>query len=126
MSQTEFFIDPGTEQLRGAVISDDGRYRYRLWRTWAPELPRMAWIMLNPSTADAEVDDPTIRRCVGFAKREGCGGIEVVNLYAYRSTDPSVLGTVDEKHGDCQCSTGCGFGCSKVVRRGAPDEGEEP
>jgi len=47
--------------------------------------------MLNPSTADANVDDPTIRRCIGFAKREGCGGLVVVNLYAYRATNPDDL-----------------------------------
>lgn len=82
---------PGAEVVYGAELSDDGLYRYRLWRTWEPGLPRMAWIMLNPSTADAEVDDPTIRRCIGFAKREGMGGIEVVNLYALRATKPTHL-----------------------------------
>ena len=87
-ARLELFTDPDTEQARDAIISDDGIYRYRLWRTWTPVLPRMVWIMLNPSTADAEVDDPTIRRCIGFAKREGCGGIEVVNLYALRCTRP--------------------------------------
>jgi hypothetical protein len=49
----------------------------------------MVWCMLNPSTADANVDDPTIRRCIGFALREGYGGIYVVNLMAYRATDPA-------------------------------------
>ena len=51
----------------------------------------MPWICLNPSTADAVTDDPSIRRMRGFAKREGCGGICVLNLYAVRSPDPSVL-----------------------------------
>lgn len=73
-----------------AVLSDDGRYRYRLTRRWGLG-ERMAWIMLNPSTADADVDDPTIRRCMSFARREGYEGIEVINLYAYRATDPREL-----------------------------------
>ena len=74
----------------GAVLSDNGLYRYRLWRNWSPR-PHMVWIMLNPSTADAELDDPTIRRCISFAKREACGGIEVINLYALRTTKPAHL-----------------------------------
>jgi len=49
------------------------------------------FIMLNPSTADASLDDPTIRRCRGFAETWGCNGIQVVNLYAMRSTDPDAL-----------------------------------
>lgn len=81
---------------RSAVISPDGLYRYRLDRWWAPESvgmgsTRMPYIMLNPSTADADVDDPTIRRCIGFARREGFHGITVVNLFAYRATDPDDL-----------------------------------
>lgn len=76
---------------RSAVISDDGVYRYRLSRHWAATGDLMAFIMLNPSTADAEVDDPTIRRCMGFARREGCAGIEVINLYAFRATHPAHL-----------------------------------
>ena len=75
---------------RTAVISDDGLYRYRLGRRWGPgEI--MVWAMLNPSTADANVDDPTIRRCMGFARREGYDGIEVINLYALRATKPTHL-----------------------------------
>lgn len=72
-----------------AYISPNGRYRYWLRRTWGPDLA--TFIMLNPSTADAAVDDPTIRRCVGFARAWGLGGIHVVNLYALRSTDPKGL-----------------------------------
>lgn len=75
---------------RGADISPDGRYRYTLWRRWAEGIP-LVFVMLNPSTADANVDDPTIRRCISFAKREGFGAIEVINLYPYRATKPADL-----------------------------------
>jgi len=78
------------QTMSSAKISDDGRYRYLLERDWGPG-PRMIFCMLNPSTADATKDDPTIRRCTGFANREGCGGIKVVNLYALRSPSPSDL-----------------------------------
>lgn len=71
-----------------AVISPDEVYRYRLTRVWDHELPAMTWVMLNPSTADAETDDPTIRKCTGFAERSGCGSIIVVNLFAVRARDP--------------------------------------
>lgn len=63
-------------------------YRYKLERTWARPGDRMCFIMLNPSTADGMKDDPTIRRCIAFAKREGYGGISVVNLFALRCTRP--------------------------------------
>lgn len=75
----------------GETISACGRYRYRLWRTWDATLPSTLWIMLNPSTADGTEDDPTIRKCVGFAKRWGCGSIEVINLFAFRATNPREL-----------------------------------
>ena len=74
-------------------------YRYRLWREWDPVLPSVLWVMLNPSTADAAADDPTIRKCVGFAKRWGCGSIDVVNLFAFRATDPRNLSKVDDPVG---------------------------
>ncbi|MCU1494844.1 MAG: hypothetical protein JWO62_2608 [Acidimicrobiaceae bacterium] len=73
---------------RSAVLSDDGLYRYELTRAWEPFGSRMVFVMLNPSTADAVVDDPTIRRCMGFARREGYRGIKVVNLFGLRVTRP--------------------------------------
>jgi hypothetical protein len=75
-----------------AVIDATGTYRYHLGRQWNPLFPkRCCFIMLNPSTADAEIDDPTIRRCIGFAKAWGFGALDVVNLFAYRATDPKEL-----------------------------------
>jgi len=74
-----------------AVLSDDLVYRYTLDRRWAWDGPVMVWIGLNPSTADHQADDPTIRRMCGFARREGCRGICVLNLYALRATDPREL-----------------------------------
>lgn len=81
-----------------ATISPCGRYRYTLTREWARALysrvdGNALFIMLNPSTADADVDDPTIRKCIGFAKRLGQGSIEVVNLFAFRATYPCDLDT---------------------------------
>ena len=76
---------------RGAVLSADGVYRYRLWRVWDPDRLPTAFVMLNPSTADASADDPTIRRCAGFARSWGAGGIVVANLFAFRATDPADL-----------------------------------
>lgn len=79
----------------GATISSCGRFRYKLWRRW-DDGPMALFVMLNPSTADATQDDPTIRRCIGFAKRWEMGGIRVCNLYALRTTDPrGLVGVVD-------------------------------
>lgn len=75
----------------GATISECGLYRYHLWRVWDDERAILCFVMLNPSTADASEDDATIRRCLGFAKRDGYGGISVRNLFALRATDPCEL-----------------------------------
>lgn len=78
------------KMIRDAVLSDDHQYRYRLERSWA-EGDQVTFVMLNPSTADANEDDPTLRRCVGFARAWGYAGLSIVNLYAYRATNPAEL-----------------------------------
>lgn len=81
-----------SEEMRGGAAFDStGRYRYALWRVWDRDADRVAFVMLNPSTADARRDDPTIRRCIGFARAWGFGSMEVVNLFAYRTPRPDVL-----------------------------------
>ena len=75
----------------GADISDCGRYRYALWRVWDPSQKLLNFVLLNPSTADAEQSDATLTKCVTRAQMLGFGGIHVTNLYALRSRDPSVL-----------------------------------
>ncbi len=74
-----------------AVKSDCGTYRYALSRSWGDEKGRVVWVMLNPSTADEAQDDPTIRRCIDFTRAWGFDAMTVVNLFAYRATDPSHL-----------------------------------
>lgn len=82
-----------------AWISPDRQYRYCLTRIWDSKLPTVTFVMLNPSTADEVNDDPTIRRCMGFARAEGFGALEVMNLYAFRATDPRVLFMADDPVG---------------------------
>lgn len=82
-------VEGGIAKL--AVISDCETFRYALMRVWDMDLPLLIFVMLNPSTATARLDDPTIRRCMGFARRDGYGGIIVVNLFAFRSPSPEVM-----------------------------------
>jgi hypothetical protein len=84
-----------------AVISDCGRYRYQLTRKVRDDSSRIVnFIMLNPSTADANEDDPTIRRCIGYAKAWGCGKLIVTNLFAVRATDPEDMLATDDPVGE--------------------------
>jgi hypothetical protein len=83
--------DVAGEHLSGAVLSQCEQYRYTLDRVWDAGRPAALFVMLNPSVADASVDDPTIGRCKAFAEREGCGALTVVNLFALRSTKPGGL-----------------------------------
>jgi len=101
---------------RTALFSPCGRFRYRLGRRWS-EGPLVAFVLLNPSTADEEGDDPTIRRCIGFAQGHGFGGLEAVNLYAYRATNPADLRRAGYPVGpeNDQHITAAVSGCERVV-----------
>ena len=115
----------------GAIFSDCERYRYLLWREWAPALPTMTFCMLNPSTATHEVVDPTIQRCLNRASRSGFGRLEVVNLFAYRATEPwrlrheaDPIGPENDEHIAASCARAalviCGWGNDRSVgTRGA-------
>jgi hypothetical protein len=71
------------------VFSACREYRYALWRVWDDSKPYVMFIGLNPSTADETQDDPTIRRCIGYSKGWGFGGLCMVNLFAFRATEPA-------------------------------------
>ena len=94
----------GDQKHRGYVDSwvradVSNRYRYALCRVWNAELQRIMFIGLNPSTADEHRDDPTLRRCLGFAKAWGFGSLFMLNIYAYRATDPRELATAPDPVG---------------------------
>jgi hypothetical protein len=84
---------------KSAVISPCGKYRYHLRRETGSGHGVATFVMLNPSTADAEVDDPTVRKCLGFALRWGCCELHVVNLFAIRATAPADLQTAGDPVG---------------------------
>lgn len=94
----------GAADGSSALISECGKYRYRLSRrTEVQQLSeagkRVAWVMLNPSTADAKTNDRTIEAVLDFSTRWLCTHVDVVNLYAYRATDPSQLWKVEDPVG---------------------------
>ena len=82
-----------------AKLSRCRRYRYALWRTWDASLPRVLFVGLNPSTADEHRDDPTLVRCMNYAKAWGYGGVCMANLFAFRATDPAEMKTADDPVG---------------------------
>jgi len=84
---------------KGAILSRNRLYRYVLWREWDSTKGTCVFIGLNPSTADETEDDPTLRRCVDFAKTWGYGKYVMVNLFAYRATNPSELKIVEKPVG---------------------------
>jgi hypothetical protein len=77
--------------IKSAIISPCGQYRYALTRDWQNGDGEVVFILLNPSTADDSQDDPTVRRCIGFAKSWGKSSLKIVNLFAFRSTKPDAL-----------------------------------
>ena len=84
-------------QFSGAVFEQHRAYRFILWRFWN-DSPRVLFIGLNPSTANEIINDPTIRRCIGFAQKWGYGGMYFCNLYSYVSTDPRLLSSEEALH----------------------------
>lgn len=115
---------------KDAVVSGCLRYRYLLRRIWDYELPRLLVVMLNPSIADGKIDDPTIKQLVRLSAAVNFGGFEVVNLFAFRATDPQQLYEVDDPIGLnndtmiklalMRCDmVACGWGAHKMaVKRG--------
>ena len=87
----QYLTDTDFAGERGCILSDCGAYRYRLWREWDRSRPTLAFLMLNPSTADHLTDDPTITRCMSRAVAGKFGCLEVVNLFPLRATDPDEL-----------------------------------
>lgn len=98
MKQTNLFIEKG-EKNCGAVFSPDRVYRYSLWRFWEKDKGYAAFICLNPSTADEFKNDPTVRRGINYAKDWGYGGLIMLDLFAYRATDPKKLYSIDDPIG---------------------------
>jgi hypothetical protein len=115
MNTPEDLAEVQAEQ-RAALISDCGRYRYSLGRRWGHGLT-VAFICLNPSTADSDTDDPTVRRMRGFAKAWGYGGLVVANAYAWRATDPRELWKLPDPVGpdNDRHLTSIAAGCSLLV-----------
>lgn len=83
----------------GASFSPCRKWRYSLWRIWEPSRPRVAFIGLNPSTADETEDDPTVRRCINYAKTWNFGGMYMFNIFGVRATDPRQMLADDEPVG---------------------------
>lgn len=129
---SDMYAQEGKEPGCEAILSNDNRYRYYLSRAWGDhqQHPRtLGVVMLNPSTADAFVDDPTIRKVIGYAERWGYNRIAVGNLFAYRATDPNELITAEDPvgrwnygiwqriFGEADGAVFCGWGSHKMAPR---------
>lgn len=99
-------ITKGNAQA-GAVFSECETYRYRLWRIWDESKPKACFVMLNPSQATELILDPTVSRCKKRAEALGYGGLEVVNIFALRSTDPRKLYVTHDPVGDGNSAAIC-------------------
>lgn len=91
MTESLFATEVSGVRESSARISPCGKYRYSLTRRWGRTTEPLLWVMCNPSTADASIDDPTIRKCIGFSTVMGFDALTVVNLYALRATNPRAL-----------------------------------
>lgn len=98
MQVSDFILTNNTEYMetkilleKGAEFSEDRKHRFALWRIWNPDLPLVMVIGLNPSTADAAEDDPTIESVTRLSKFNGYGGFYMMNCWSYISTDPKKL-----------------------------------
>lgn len=100
-----------------AYFSKDGLYRYALERHWAIGSRRILWIMLNPSVADHDRDDLTIKKCIGFSKLWQASALRVVNIFAYISTDPKELLSWGDPEGALALPVieAAGQDCDKVI-----------
>jgi hypothetical protein len=93
---TELSVQRAGNLVENSATVYTPTHRYLLTHRWTPPqdpTPVAVFILLNPSTATATTDDPTVRRCVRFARREACGGLVILNLFALRSTNPRLLAT---------------------------------
>jgi hypothetical protein len=100
MPRTITRTTPSTKHGDGwAVFDQTEAYRYTLGRRWAPGGRRVCFCLLNPSTADASVLDPTLTRCFGYARQWGYQAMDVTNVFALRSTDPKGLREVEDPIG---------------------------
>lgn len=99
----------------GAQFSECGKYRYALWRIWNDSKPLVMFVGLNPSTADEDSDDPTIRRLYGFANSWGYGGFYMMNLFAYVTAYPKELQTVEPVGQNDTWLREIGSKCERVV-----------
>lgn len=117
-----------TIEKKDAIISDCKQFRYSLCRVWDASKPKVLFIMLNPSTADAETDDATIRRCRGYAESWGYGGFFVGNLFPFRSPEPKDLLKCENPIGENNeeylktmaehcCIIVCAWGNSPIVNK---------
>lgn len=84
---------------KGAIFSEDRKYRYTLTRTWFPGKSYVCFCGLNPSDADENIDDHTVTRCIRFAGSWGYGGLIMVNAFAFQSKNPNLLYTVEDPVG---------------------------
>jgi len=87
----DILFNHGKYIASGATMSDDGNYRYTLERRWAGGGEPLLWVCLNPSTAHSRVDDATVRKLIALSKRWQYNALTVVNLFAWRATDPKEL-----------------------------------